>query len=208
MRLQPNLPDGFVAVGGCMVRLGRMVEINAALCWLRSNRRAPRRSGSGAIGGARRAGRPPTNSRSRRRASTGTDCRQGLGGRSGHDGNDERKGQACRWIFHLAFGTERSSALAEQISSTMVFGSRSPAAPSEQRLSPPTRIRISALGAVRCSNLAGKEGTLIGTGRYRSTVRIIFDGIRWATSLHSTYIEPVAGKEGAAASWTGSAGNS
>ena len=80
----------------------------------------------------------------------------------------------------------------------MALGSsRSPAAPSEQRLSPPTRIRMSALGAVRCPNLAGREGTVIGTGRYRSTVRVIFDGFRSATSLHSTYIEPVAGKEGA-----------
>jgi hypothetical protein len=56
---------------------------------------------------------------------------------------------------------------------------------------------MSALGAVRCPNLAGREGTVIGTGRYRSTVRVIFDGFRSATTLHSTYIEPVAGKEGA-----------
>ena len=59
---------------------------------------------------------------------------------------------------------------------------------------------MSPLGALRCPNLAGKEGTVIGTGRYRSTVRIIFDGFRSATSLHSTYVEPVAGKEGAS-SW-------
>jgi hypothetical protein len=31
MRLQPNLPDGFVAVARCMVKLGRMAEINTAL---------------------------------------------------------------------------------------------------------------------------------------------------------------------------------
>jgi len=31
MRLQPDLPDGFVAVGRCMVKLGRMAEVNAAL---------------------------------------------------------------------------------------------------------------------------------------------------------------------------------
>ena len=78
----------------------------------------------------------------------------------------------------------------------MALGSsRSPAGPSEERLSPQTRIRMSALGAVRCPNLAGREGTVIGTGRYRSTVRVIFDGFRSATSLHSTYIEPVAGKK-------------
>ena len=55
---------------------------------------------------------------------------------------------------------------------------------------------MSALGAVRCPNLAGREGTVIGTGRYRSTVRVIFNGFRSATSLHSTYLEPVAGEEG------------
>jgi hypothetical protein len=53
---------------------------------------------------------------------------------------------------------------------------------------------MSALGAVRCPNLAHREGVVIGTGRYRSTVRVMFDGFRSATSLHSTYIEPVAGK--------------
>ena len=79
----------------------------------------------------------------------------------------------------------------------MALGSsRSPAGPPEQRCSPPTRIRMSALGAVRCPNLAGREGIVIGTGRYRSTVRVFFDGFRSATSLHRTYIEPVAGKEG------------
>jgi hypothetical protein len=79
----------------------------------------------------------------------------------------------------------------------MAHGSRSPAGPSEQRFSPSTRIRLTALGALRCPNLAGREGTVIGTGRYRSTVRVIFDGFRSATSLHSTYIEPVAEEEGA-----------
>ena len=49
-------------------------------------------------------------------------------------------------------------------------------------------------GAARCPNLAGREGVVIGTGRYRSTVRVMFDGFRSATSLHSTYIEPVAGE--------------
>jgi hypothetical protein len=74
--------------------------------------------------------------------------------------------------------------------------SRSPAAAPEERLSPRTRIRMSVLGAARCPNLAGREGVVIGTGRYRSTVRVLFDGFRSATSLHNSYIEPVAGKEG------------
>ena len=54
---------------------------------------------------------------------------------------------------------------------------------------------MSALGAVRCPNLAGREGVVVSAGRYRSTVRIMFE--RSATSLHRTYIEPVAGKEAA-----------
>jgi hypothetical protein len=55
-----------------------------------------------------------------------------------------------------------------------------------------TRIRMSALGAARCPNLAGKEGVIVGSGQYRSTVRVIFDGYKWPTSLHSTYVEAVA----------------
>ena len=81
----------------------------------------------------------------------------------------------------------------------MALGSsRSPTEPPEERpgLSPPTRIRMSALGAARCPNLAGREGVVVGAGRYRSTVRVMFDGFRSATSLHSTYLEPVAGEEG------------
>ena len=84
------------------------------------------------------------------------------------------------------------------MSAATAFGSPwSPAKPSEPRLPLQTRIRMSSLGAVRCPNLAGREGVVIGAGRYRSTVRVIFDGFRSATSLHSSYIEPVAGKEGA-----------
>jgi hypothetical protein len=36
---------------------------------------------------------------------------------------------------------------------------------------------------------------VVGAGRYRSTVRVMFDGFRSPTSLHRSYIEPVAGKE-------------
>jgi hypothetical protein len=71
----------------------------------------------------------------------------------------------------------------------------SPRSPAERPALPPqTRIRMTALGAARCPNLAGREGVVIGTGRYRSTVRVMFDGFRSATSLHSTYVEPVAGE--------------
>jgi hypothetical protein len=74
----------------------------------------------------------------------------------------------------------------------IALGSRSSSP--EDRLSPRTRIRMSVLGAARCPNLAGREGVVIGTGRYRSTVRVKFDGFRSATSLHNSYIEPVAGE--------------
>ena len=53
------------------------------------------------------------------------------------------------------------------------------------------RVRMSALGAIRCPNLAGREGVIIGTGHYRSTFRVMFDGFKSATSLHSSYIETI-----------------
>ena len=66
---------------------------------------------------------------------------------------------------------------------------------------PPGRIRVklSALGAMRCPNLAGRTGVIIGTGLYRSTFRIMFDGFKAPTSLHSTYIEPMTVEEQPAA---------
>ncbi|NOJ45313.1 hypothetical protein [Bradyrhizobium archetypum] len=54
---------------------------------------------------------------------------------------------------------------------------------------------MSALGAARCPNLAGREGVVIGSGRYRSTVRVMFDGFKSPTSLHISYIEPAVEKE-------------
>jgi hypothetical protein len=54
---------------------------------------------------------------------------------------------------------------------------------------------MSALGATRCPNLAGREGVIVGSGRYRSTVRVIFDDFKSPTSLHSSYIEPVSEEE-------------
>lgn len=79
----------------------------------------------------------------------------------------------------------------------MALGSsRSPAEPPEQRPTPRTRVRMTALGAARCPNLAGREGVVVGAGRYHSTVRVLFDGFKSATSLHRTYVEAVAGKEG------------
>jgi hypothetical protein len=34
---------------------------------------------------------------------------------------------------------------------------------------------------------------IVGVGRYQSTVRIIFDGLKSPTSLHRDYVEPVPG---------------
>jgi len=83
------------------------------------------------------------------------------------------------------------------MSPAMALGSsRSPGEPPEQQPPPRTRIRMSALGAARCPNLAGREGVVVGAGRYHSVVRVLFDGFRSATSLHRSYIEPVASKEG------------
>jgi hypothetical protein len=73
-----------------------------------------------------------------------------------------------------------------------------PAAFTEPSLLPHmTRIKMSALGAARCPNLAGKEGVIVGSGQYRSTVRVMFDGFKWPTSLHSTYVEAVAEQDSA-----------
>jgi hypothetical protein len=55
------------------------------------------------------------------------------------------------------------------------------------------RVRTSALGAIRCPN--GRAGVIIGSGHYRSTFRVMFDGFKPPTSLHSTYIEPVNEEE-------------
>jgi hypothetical protein len=54
-----------------------------------------------------------------------------------------------------------------------------------------TRVRLSTLGAVRCPNLIGRDGVVVGSGRYRSTVRVLFDGFKSPTSLHNTYVEAV-----------------
>jgi hypothetical protein len=74
----------------------------------------------------------------------------------------------------------------------MALGRKTPEPPDEQPPMPQlTRVRMSALGAVRCPNLAGREGVVVGAGRYRSTVRVMFDGFKSPTSLHSTYVEAV-----------------
>jgi len=79
---------------------------------------------------------------------------------------------------------------------TLGPGSRSETElPDQPALPGRIRVRTSALGAIRCPNLAGREGVIIGSGHYRSTFRVMFDGFKSPTSLHSTYIEPVNEEE-------------
>ena len=72
-------------------------------------------------------------------------------------------------------------------------------APEQPKLPGRIRVKLSALGAARCPNLAGRTGVIIGTGLYRSTFRIMFDGFKAPTSRHSTYIEPLSEEEQPAA---------
>jgi hypothetical protein len=64
-----------------------------------------------------------------------------------------------------------------------------------QRLRPPlplsTRFKMSELGAARSPKVAGKQGVIIGGGRYNSSVRVLFDGYKSPMSLHRDYIEPL-----------------
>jgi hypothetical protein len=52
------------------------------------------------------------------------------------------------------------------------------------------------LGASRSPNLANREGTIIGGGRYSSNVRVQFDGYKSPTSLHLDYIELISEESG------------
>jgi hypothetical protein len=52
-----------------------------------------------------------------------------------------------------------------------------------------TRFKMSPLGATRSPGLADKQGTVIGGGRYATSVRVRFDGYKTPTSLHRDYIE-------------------
>ena len=78
-------------------------------------------------------------------------------------------------------------------------GSRKASPDQQPPLSAGTRVRTSALGAMRCPNLAGREAVVVGSGRYRSTIRVMFDGFKSPTSLHSSYIESVVDEEGSSA---------
>ena len=52
-----------------------------------------------------------------------------------------------------------------------------------------TRFKMNPPGAARSPGLAAKQGTVIGGGRYVTSVRVRFDGYKTPTSLHRDYIE-------------------
>ncbi len=48
---------------------------------------------------------------------------------------------------------------------------------------------MSERGIARNPNLVGKEGIIIGVGRYQNAVRVKFDSYKSPTTLHRNYIE-------------------
>jgi hypothetical protein len=67
-------------------------------------------------------------------------------------------------------------------------GDRSTASP----ISKGARFRMSVLGAARNPRLAEKEGTIVGSSRLNSSLRVLFDGRKSPMSLHRDYIEQIA----------------
>jgi hypothetical protein len=51
---------------------------------------------------------------------------------------------------------------------------------------------MSELGAARCPGLADRQGTVVGGGRYTSTVQVILDGNKSSIPLHRDYVELLA----------------
>src|SRR5271169_3663022 len=56
------------------------------------------------------------------------------------------------------------------------------------------RFKMSPLGSARNPSLAGKEGIIVGSSRYYSSVRVQFDGIKYPMTLHRDYIELIPPK--------------
>jgi hypothetical protein len=58
------------------------------------------------------------------------------------------------------------------------------------------RVTLSSLGAVRCSRLAGKIGTVVGRGVYPNSVVVILDGAKSRKTIHGAYLEMFLELEG------------
>jgi hypothetical protein len=54
------------------------------------------------------------------------------------------------------------------------------------------RIKLSLLGAERTPCYSEREGTVVGSSRLTSSVRVLFDGRKTPVTLHKGYIEPIA----------------
>ena len=55
-----------------------------------------------------------------------------------------------------------------------------------------TRFKLSKLGEARHPRLKrGVEGTIVGGGQYRSSLRVVIDGRKTPLSLHRAYIDPI-----------------
>ena len=54
------------------------------------------------------------------------------------------------------------------------------------------RVRMNALGAMRCVRLANKTGTIVGRCQYANSVSVRFDGNRSSSTFHRDYVELIA----------------
>jgi hypothetical protein len=54
------------------------------------------------------------------------------------------------------------------------------------------RFKMNDLGAVRCPNLADKNGIVVAVSRRTTGVAVLFDGDRRPTFLHRDYITPAS----------------
>jgi hypothetical protein len=54
-----------------------------------------------------------------------------------------------------------------------------------------TRFKLSRLGQARNRRFKSLEGTVVGGGLYKSTLRVVMDGRKSPLSLHRDYIEPI-----------------
>jgi hypothetical protein len=63
--------------------------------------------------------------------------------------------------------------------------------PMKSDLSVGVRVRMSALGALRCARLANKTGTIVGGSVYVNSVSVLFDGNRSPSTIHREYVEVI-----------------
>ncbi len=66
--------------------------------------------------------------------------------------------------------------------------------PKENEVLIGARFKMSSLGSARNPSHAGKEGIIIGSGRYYTSVRVRFDGAKNPMTLHRDYIELIPPK--------------